>query len=382
MKCKFLLILLLSAILTSTAQTAQEYTITSKIKDFDEEKFGLTIWNGTSETIRKQGTVKDGQIYFKDTTSVPLIIRVELSTERMYKRSGNGYMPVKSQHIWLVALPGKTVHLTGHLSDFSEVYPSGDKENDVIKALNSIYHPLINESANISLKLGDRSLPEEEIVKLRAQQAELNKKANDFMVGFLQKNANSIAGLYYLNDMLLRKVVSIEMAEDLLPTIKTPYRSTSYFKTLENRVAGSKFDVGRPIFKIASSNTLDGKEFSIDNWKGKFYLIDFWGSWCGPCMADIPDLKKLKGEFPNDLEILGIAQDKDEPWRRAIKSNDLNWAHILNGTGDNDFVSRLNVTGFPTKILVDPNGKIVYRSSGGGVSSFQKMGEIMKAWGN
>lgn len=381
MKSILLFLLAVGTAFTLQAQTP-EYTITSNIQNFADSTFNLTIWNGGSQAERKSAKVKDGQVYYRDTSSVPLVIRIELPTEAMYKRTGSGYMPVKSQHIWLVAMPGKTIHLSGHLSDFAEVYPSGDKENDVIRELNSVYHPLINQSANTSLKLGDKTLSEAEVANLKKKQAAISKQANAYMVSFLKKNASSIAGMYYINDMLLRDVVTIEMAEELLPTIKSSYKNTAFYKTIEQRIAGSKFDVGRPIFKISSSNTLDGQLFSIDAWKGKFYLIDFWGSWCGPCIADVPDLKKLKEQFPDQLEILGIAQDTDKPWRAAIKSHELNWAHILNGTQNDDFVSRLNVTGFPTKILVDPNGTIVYRSSGGGESSFQKMAEIIKAWKN
>ncbi len=380
MKLNLLFIMLLATALSSNAQTAKKYIITSDIKNLSDTSYNLTIWNGTSQTENKKGSVKDGQIYYTDTTSVPLVIRLTLPTDALFKRAEGGFYPVKSQSIWLVASPGSTISLKGHLSDFAEVYPWGDQENDVIRALNTVYHPLINKAINITMQLSakDNQLSEAQRSKLKNEQAALNEQSNEFMVSFLKKNANSIAGLYYINDMLLRKVVSLDMAEELLPTIKNTYRTTSYFKTLEQRVAGSKFDVGRPILEIASSNTLDSKKFSTDVWKGKFYLIDFWGSWCGPCIADFPDLKKLKMQFPNQLEVLGIAQDKDEAWKKAIEAHGLNWTHILNGTQNDDFVSRLNVIGFPTKILVDPNGTIVYRSSGGGSSSFEKIAEIIK----
>src|SRR5690606_31047689 len=98
--------------------------------------------------------------------------------------------------------------------------------------------------------------------------------------------------------------------------------------------------------------------------KGKFYLIDFWGSWCGPCMAGMPGLKALKAKYPAHLEIVGIAKDSENAWRKEIERSQLNWIHILNGNQEFDFVARLNVAGFPTKILVDPEGTILYRVVG------------------
>ena len=91
-------------------------------------------------------------------------------------------------------------------------------------------------------------------------------------------------------------------------------------------------------------------------------------------------LKNLKESHASKLNVLGIASDKEASWRQAIHEYDLNWTHILNGTGEEDFVARLNVDGFPTKILVAPNGEIVYRSSGGGEESFKIMADIIDDW--
>lgn len=383
MKKIALILAFIGTICTLNAQV-KEYTITSAIKDLKDSTYSMTIWDGTSQTRSAQGTMRNGQIYYKDTTSIPLVIRITLPTKALYKQVGRGYIPVKSQSIWVVASPGKTIKLTGHLSDFAEVYPSGDKENKVLAELTKAYHPLINAAANISVNLGlnKDKMDAAQIEKLEAEQKKLYQDAQQVMDAFLIKHPSSIAGLYYIEDMLLRSSITIEFAEELLPKITKQYKATRFYTKIENRIAGSKYNVGRPIFNIASSNTYDGKPFTTDSWKGKFYLIDFWGSWCVPCIADVPDLKKLRDAHRDQLEVLGIASDKDAPWRKAVVDHNLDWTQILNGAGDQDFVSRLNVTGFPTKILVAPNGEIVYRSSGGGESSFQKMAEIIKNWKN
>ncbi|MFD2554112.1 TlpA family protein disulfide reductase [Sphingobacterium tabacisoli] len=359
---------------------AKKYTITSSIKDFADTTYSLTIWNGTSNTVSKTGGVKKGQVFYEDTTSVPLVIRMTFPTERLYKRADRGYYPVKSQSVWLVATPGSKIHLKGHLSDFAEVYPSGDKENEAISRLNKVYHPLINKSVNMTMRLAKEQDDVAVLEQLKKEQEAVDQEAVLGMTDFLKNNASSIAGLYYMNDMLLRKVISVEMVDSLLPTIKKPYQETAFYHTLVQRIEGNKFAVGKSIFTIKSSNTYDGKRFDSEAWKGKFYLIDFWGSWCGPCMADVPALKKMRDAFPEQLEVLGIASDKEAGWRKAIEQHELNWTQILSATGDQDFVTRLNVTGFPTKILVDPQGNIVYRSTGGGETSFDSMSEIIKAY--
>lgn len=372
---------LISFTCVSYAQV-KEYVITSNIQDLQDSTFSMTIWDGGTQARYAEGSMRDGQIYYRDTTSSPLVIRITLSKEELFKFTGKGFFPVKSQSIWLIASPGKTIHLSGFLSDFAEVYPSGDRENEIISELNRVYHPLLNAAVNISVEL---ALNGDNMDSLRRQELEdeqklINSQAKECMHNFLRKHSSSIAGLYYLNDMLLRSVFSVEEAEELLSTVAEEYLNTPYYHTVSNRIAGSKYDIGQQMFDIVSSNTYDGNIFSTSSWKGKFYLIDFWGSWCVPCIEDVPSLKELRDTHSTRLEVLGIASDREQPWRQAIVKHDLNWVQILNGNLDQDFVSRLNVTGFPTKILVDPNGKIVYRSSGGGKSSFEKMEEIINNW--
>jgi len=381
---RILLLMGLLVTLGSLRAQVKEYTITSTIEGLQDSSFYITIWNGGSQARSSKGSIINGQIQYTDTTSTDLIIRLTLSTKKLYKEVGRGYIPVKSQSIWLVASPGKTIHLTGELSDFAEVYPSADKENKILTELTRAYHPLLNASANIAVKLANnsKSLDTIAIKELEDRQAVLDDKAKKVMNRFLHKHPSSIVGLYYMNDMLLRNMISVEQVEELLSKVEKKYRNTAYYTTVANRVDGSRYDVGRAIFNISSRNTYDGKYFTTESWKGKFYLIDFWGSWCGPCLADVPDLKKLKAEYATQLNILGIASDKEPNWRKAIADLDLNWVQILNGPSSQDFVSRLNVTGFPTKILVDPEGNIVYRSSGGGETSFQKIAEIIKKWNN
>lgn len=379
---KFLsFIVLIGAVYTVHCQT-KEYSITSSIKDLKDSTYSMTIWNGGPQARSATGKMRDGQIFFKDTTSTALVIRLTLPTKELFKQTTGGYFPVKSQSIWMIASPGSNIQLTGYLSDFAEVYPNGDKENEIMAELNRAYHPLLNKSVNISVDIannGDK-MDSLRIKTLQTEQKEIDAKAKEVMEAFLNKHPSSVAGLYYMNDMLLRRMVSVELVESLLTKVEPALKNTGYFQAVANRVEGSRYDVGRPMFTVSTPSTYEGKAFSTEEWKGKFYLIDFWGSWCGPCIADFPALKKLKDSFPVELRVLGIASDKEASWRKGIVDHDLNWTQILNGAGDQDFVSRLNVTGFPTKILVNPTGQIVYRSSGGGESSFDKMAEIIKKW--
>lgn len=379
---KLLILIALMAVAPLARAQEGSYTIKSDVQGIDGDSYYLTIWNGTSQTVSKQADLVDGQIDYKDTTSVPLVIRITVANKELYKMAGRGSFPAKSQSIWLVATPGDNIILKGQFSDFSEVYPEGGKENESIVKLTKEYHPIVNDAVNISVTLATKKeeLTEAEIQELAAKQKELYKQSDAVMHAYLKENASSIAGLYYMNDMLLRQNITPEFAEEAIRDVASNYTVTPYYETIVQRIEGSKYDVGTTIFNIVSTNTPDGKKFNSSDWKGKFFLIDFWGSWCVPCLEDVPFLKNLRDSHASKLHVLGIASDKEEPWKKAIVENGLDWTQVLNGKDSEDFVARLNVTGFPTKILVAPNGEIVYRTSGGGEESFKKMAKIIDDW--
>lgn len=96
--------------------------------------------------------------------------------------------------------------------------------------------------------------------------------------------------------------------------------------------------------------------------KGKWVLIDFWASWCGPCREELPDLVKIYEAFhDNGFDVVGISLDDEvEAWQKAVKKMKLSWHHLSDLKGwDSKAVETYKVFGIPTNLLVNPKGKIV-----------------------
>lgn len=109
---------------------------------------------------------------------------------------------------------------------------------------------------------------------------------------------------------------------------------------------------------------LSGEKFTRDDFLGKYVLIDFWATWCVPCLKQMPEIIKLRADYATDvLEIIGVSADNDiKPLLKYIDENELNWIQVFDKKGD--FVRSYGVTAFPTAFLIDPNGNLIYHSIG------------------
>lgn len=105
---------------------------------------------------------------------------------------------------------------------------------------------------------------------------------------------------------------------------------------------------------------INGKKFTLSSLKGKYVLLDFWGSWCVWCIKGIPAMKEYYTKYKGKYEIVGIdCNDPEDKWKAAVKEHELPWIHVYNERGNNKILSDYAVQGFPTKVLIGPDGKIV-----------------------
>lgn len=107
---------------------------------------------------------------------------------------------------------------------------------------------------------------------------------------------------------------------------------------------------------------LAGKQVSLSDFRGKWVIIDFWGSWCRWCVKGFPELKELKEKYADSLVIVGVdCRDDQDRWRQAVEKYGLTWVNVYNKCDDdvpNALLEAYGVQGFPTKVIVNPEGII------------------------
>ncbi|MFW6226673.1 MAG: TlpA family protein disulfide reductase [Bacteroidota bacterium] len=189
----------------------------------------------------------------------------------------------------------------------------------------------------------------------------------DIPYGELQQIESAILDVSRNEDIcasiLLKKAQEMyyrpEKSKKLLLAIKSDYPNSVLVKngTVEKYLKEYSMVAGieAPDFKMVS---LTGEEVCLSELKGKFVFLDFWGSWCGPCVQEIPNVKKLAEELAeNDLVVLGIiCHDTKEKAEKILAENQAVYANVM---GDEAILASYGVAKFPTTFLIDREGKIV-----------------------
>lgn len=159
-----------------------------------------------------------------------------------------------------------------------------------------------------------------------------------------------------------------EVIEPLFAGLSQTVKDSKYGKTVADKLALIQaIQPGRPAPDFALKD-IEGNTIRLSDFRGRWVLLDFWGSWCVWCRRGNPALVELYEKYGGkDFEIIGLAaRDKDENWKKAIADDRLAWRHanLAHTEGGNELPARYNVSGFPTKILIDPQGNIAVVSVG------------------
>ena len=176
------------------------------------------------------------------------------------------------------------------------------------------------------------------------------------MVDYYNKEA--FAPFIILFEMSLE--VSLQELKAMRAKLDPSLNDHPYTKALDLVIIQKDFKVGAeaPAFSIIDIN---GKEIELKNYAGKYVLIDFWASWCGPCRREMPNVVKLYEEYKGDnFEIIGISLDLEEDdWKKAITDMNMTWPQACDFLMWNSPVARkYNVVNVPSMVLINPEGKV------------------------
>jgi len=146
-----------------------------------------------------------------------------------------------------------------------------------------------------------------------------------------------------------------------LAGLKRDYDQRAQQMAAQQKEEAEKSWVGKqaPDLTLPDAN---GKPVSLSSFHGKYLLVDFWASWCGPCRAENPNVVTAYNEFKGkNFAILGVSLDKEkDPWQEAIRADHLAWTHVSDlKFWQSQAVSTFGFNGIPFNVLIDPQGKVI-----------------------
>lgn len=244
--------------------------------------------------------------------------------------------------------PGEIRLTTGPMG---QIYVAGTPSNDAQTPVNDSLQMLQGQFLT-ALESGDMTRIDS-----------LDRVAHDMIRHAMERNMDNQAGIFFFSNLLPE--MEPEEARAILERFPSKYDTHFLIKrsrrTLE---AQENTRIGAPYMEIELRNTADGKNaLSSLIGPGKWVLIDFWATWCGPCRGEIPHLKQAFEEFgPKGFTIYGVSLDNDEQgWKNFVAEQQMNWTNVIaieNGQSA-PIVDAYGIRSIPANFLISPEGKIV-----------------------
>lgn len=265
----------------------------------------------------------------------------------------------------LILEPG-TITLTDDAQNPYRKRVTGTPSNDASAAYSDAANALVTEFRSPETDEERREAIMEEYDRLGRTTIGQNRD-NYFGALLLAQNGYELSGQEQLDEIAL---FSPEMQQtEVLVKLK---------ESAEQKL---KTDIGQSFIDVVQPDAA-GKELSlgsvVENPANKFVLLDFWASWCGPCMGEVPHLKKTYDAFhKKGFEIYGVSFDSDrDAWLQAVEQNGMEWIQVslLNGF-DNQAAKDYAIQGIPSNFLIDSNGKIVAKNLRGD-ALYEKIEEL------
>lgn len=349
------LILLMASMICACAGQNNTYYLHGSFSNSRSSKVYLI---SAGKVIDTATVDKDRQFSFNGTATTPPIL-AEVA-DAPSTRAANNTCKVILEPGLLTVYP---------LEGTSDYYVTGSKSNDLITGM-----------ANKSMELDNYFIQHKDEDDVYEK---VDEQWNSYLEQNTRKYTDNMFGLVCLDE--LKYELDPNDTRKMLDAFDPDIRNTDTWKQLDqyNRkmlptAPGNKY--------IEFSQTdLNGNLISTKDVLAtpgvKYVLIDFWASWCGPCMREVPYLKETYSKyFDKGFQILGVSLDRSRnPWLMAIENNQMNWIHVSElNYWDNSVAKKYAVSSIPSNFLVDASTGMIIATNLRGKKLEKKIAELLK----
>ncbi len=348
------LLLLLSMVLCNCTGQKTAYLLHGSIQEKDIDKLYLI---SSGQVIDSAEVSDKGEFSFKGEIILPKLANI----------ANTRNLRVASLNCTVILEPGDLTMVP--LGFYDEYKVTGSRTNDLF---NTFVQKSIELTQYYEAHEGQDGIIEE-----------VQQKWKTFLVDGAKKNSGNLFGLICLREVA--DDLEPQEVRNILDSFKARMQETDLWKALNERNVKLMGTAPGSPYTEFSQTDIHGNVISSKDVLAapgvKYVLIDFWASWCGPCMREVPYLKETYSKyFEKGFQILGVSLDRSkDAWLKAITDNQMNWVHVSDlKYWDNEVSREYGITSIPANFLVDASTGMIIATNLRGDDLERKISELLK----